>query len=92
MAKELLVSTTSGLTVYALGRVPGGPNIGKWANVDDDTLDDYAGADLGKYAIENPKGGGIHPGVLRQFLPFMDAVIDAKSEKPSDAQTKTGGE
>lgn len=75
MAKELLVSTTSGLTVYALGRVPGGPNIGKWAN-----------------AIENPKGGGIHPGVLRQFLPFMDAVIDAKSEKPSDAQTKTGGE
>ena len=41
-----------------------------------------------KAAIENPKGGGIHSGVLRQFIPFMDAVLDAKSEKP-DSKKQT---
>ena len=35
-----------------------------------------------KNAIENPKGGGVSPGILRQFLPFMKAVVEAKSEKP----------
>jgi hypothetical protein len=32
-------------------------------------------------AIEAPKGSGIHPGILRQFLPFMDAVLEAKKSK-----------
>lgn len=35
-----------------------------------------------KSTIENPKGGGISPSILRQFIPFMDAVLEAKSEKP----------
>jgi len=34
--------------------------------------------------IENPKGGGVSPSILRQFLPFMDAVLEAKNEKPAD--------
>ena len=37
-----------------------------------------------KNTIENPKGGGISSGILRQFIPFMDAVLEAKSEKPKD--------
>lgn len=38
-----------------------------------------------KNTIENPKGGGISSGILRQFLPSMDAVLEAKSEKPTDS-------
>ena len=37
-----------------------------------------------KQAIENPQGGGVHPGVLWGFLPFMDSILEAKSEKPID--------
>lgn len=37
-----------------------------------------------KSVIENPKGGGIPSSVLRQFLPFMDAILEAKSKKPDD--------
>lgn len=51
MANELLVSAATGLTVFALGRVLNGTNIGKWGNVDDTTLDTYATADFGKYDI-----------------------------------------
>ena len=36
-----------------------------------------------KNTIENPKGGGIPSNILRQFLPFMDAILEAKSEKPA---------
>lgn len=51
MAKELLVSTTSGNTIYAIGRVPIGKNIGQWGNVVTDALEDYAGANFANYAI-----------------------------------------
>lgn len=37
-----------------------------------------------KLTIEHPKGSGIHPGVLRQFIPFMDAVVEARVDKPSE--------
>lgn len=61
---------------------------GTWVGVED------AHWELLKNTIENPKGGGIHAGVLRQFIPFMDAVIGATSEKPTsgknNAQAKTG--
>ena len=36
-----------------------------------------------KKTIENPKGGGVHPSILRQLIPFMDAIIEAKSKKPN---------
>jgi len=51
MSKELLVSTTTGLTVYATGRVAIGDNGGGWGNIDDGSLDVFAGADWGKYDI-----------------------------------------
>lgn len=51
---------------------------GKWVGVED------AHWEMIKVAVEEPKGGGIHPGVLRQFLPFMDAILDAKAEKPRE--------
>lgn len=34
--------------------------------------------------IRKPKGGGISPDVLRQLLPFMEAVLDAKRKKPTE--------
>lgn len=34
-----------------------------------------------KNTIENPKGGGISSSILRQFLPFMDAILEAKNVK-----------
>lgn len=44
-----------------------------------------------KDTIESPKGGGISSSILRQFIPFMDAVLDAKSEKPTEqSDTKVG--
>ncbi len=49
---------------------------GEWVAVEEEHWN------MMKVTIENPKGSGIHPGVLRQFIPFMDAVIDAKIEKP----------
>jgi len=51
---------------------------GEWVAVED------AHWEMMKRTIENPKGSGIHPGVLRQFIPFMDAVIDARVEQPSE--------
>ncbi len=51
---------------------------GTWVGVEDTHWE------MLKAAIENPKGGGIPSAILRQFLPFMDAVLDAKSEKPED--------
>lgn len=32
--------------------------------------------------ISDPKGGGVPNSVLRQLIPFMDAVLEAKNEKP----------
>ncbi len=32
--------------------------------------------------IRDPKGGGIDSGILVQFFPFMEAVLEAKSENP----------
>lgn len=52
---------------------------GSWVGVEEEHWN------MLKNTIENPKGGGIHSGVLRQFIPFMDAVVEAKSEKPGEA-------
>jgi len=49
---------------------------GKYVEVDEDHWKKI------KETIENPKGGGISPSILRQFLPFMDAIVEAKSDKP----------
>jgi len=51
MAKELVVSTTIGTTVYAIGRVLNGSNIGRWGNITNSSLDIYATADFDEYAI-----------------------------------------
>lgn len=52
---------------------------GTWVPVED------AHWEMLKGAIEDPKGGGISPGILRQFLPFMQAVIEAESKKPAES-------
>lgn len=37
-----------------------------------------------KDLVDNPKGGyGYHAAVMPQLLPFLDAIIEAKEEKPS---------
>lgn len=51
MAKELLVSAATGLTVFAIGRVPTGDDIGKWGNVSSGNLEDYNAGNFSDYAI-----------------------------------------
>lgn len=51
MARELLVSATSGIDVYAVGRVLNGDNIGLWGNTADGSLDVYLAANFGRYDI-----------------------------------------
>lgn len=51
MARELVVSATSGLTVYALGRILNGDNIGLWGNIADSTFELYNSANYDKYVI-----------------------------------------
>lgn len=55
-----------------------GAAMGSWISVEEEHWN------MLKTAIENPKGGGISPGILRQFIPFMDAVLEARSEKPKE--------
>lgn len=55
-------------------------SVGKWIAVED------AHWELIKIAIETPKGSGVPSSVLRQLLPFMDAVLEAKNEKPEDLE------
>ena len=52
--------------------------VGSWVGVEEEHWN------MLKDTIENPKGGGISPGILRQFIPFMDAVLEARSEKPKE--------
>lgn len=59
--------------------------VGKCVEVED------AHWEMLKTAIENPKGGGISSSILRQFLPFMDAVLEAKSEKPTEQSDTEAG-
>lgn len=56
---------------------------GKYVEVDYDHWEKL------KETIENPKGGGISPSILRQFLPFMDAIIEAKDTKPEEVKHGT---
>ena len=56
--------------------------LGTWMPVED------AHWEMLKNAIENPKGGGVSPSILRQFIPFMDAVLNAKGEKPAASNVK----
>ena len=38
--------------------------------------------------INDPKGSGIDPFILCQLLPFMDAILEAKDKKPTEANKK----
>lgn len=51
MSKEIIVSSLTGQTIYAVGRVANGDNIGRWGNVADESLDVFDEADWVKYAI-----------------------------------------
>ena len=50
---------------------------GDWVAVEDEHWR------LLKQTIENPQGS-MNASVLRQFLPFMDTILEATSEKPID--------
>ena len=54
---------------------------GAWVPVED------AHWEMLKSAIENPKGSGVLSSILRQFIPFMDAVLNAKSQKPNEEKS-----
>lgn len=51
---------------------------GTWVAVED------AHWEMLKNTVENPKGGGIPPSILRQFIPNMDAILNAKTKKPDE--------
>lgn len=43
-----------------------------------------------KTAIEEPRGSGVSPSILRQFIPFMDAVFEAVTKKPKSKKASDG--
>lgn len=49
---------------------------GEWIGVEE------AHWTLLKSIVKDPKGGNISSGILVQFFPFMDAIIEAKDTKP----------
>lgn len=49
---------------------------GEWIGVEEAHLT------LLKSIVIDPKGGNISSGILVQFFPFMDAIIEAKDTKP----------
>lgn len=53
---------------------------GEWIGVEEEHWN------MLKTAIVEPKGGGIHQCVLRQLIPFMDAILEAKNEKPDEEE------
>lgn len=62
-------------------------SIGAWVGVEDEHWEKL------RTTIESPKGGGIPSSVLRQLIPFMDAVvIHAKMDKPDEVNEKKRGE
>ena len=69
MAKELLVSHTTGLTVYATGRVLGGDNVGRWGNIAASTLDVFVAADWASYDITMTELGT--SGLYEADFPFV---------------------
>ena len=74
MANELIVSHTSGTTVYAVIRIPVRENIGQWANPVGGTLDVFAGADWANYAVAMAELG-----TTGLFEGDMPAVVNAES-------------
>lgn len=51
---------------------------GSWVGVEDEHWK------MLKNTIENPKGAQFSAASLRQFLPFMESILEAKSEKPME--------
>ena len=74
MSRELVVSAASGLTIYALGRILNGANIGRWGNIDDGSLDLYNAANYGRYDIVMTELGD--SGFYQADMP---SVFDAES-------------
>lgn len=52
---------------------------GSWVPVEDEHWN------MLKNAVEEPKGIGVHPVILRQLLPFTKAILEAKDEKPNES-------
>ena len=52
-------------------------NEGDWVPVETEHWDRL------RQAVETPKGSGVHSTVLRQLLPFMDAVLEAPDKLPT---------
>ena len=50
MANELSVITTTGLTIYAVGRVANRDNLGLWGNVSTGNLENFTASNWRKYA------------------------------------------
>lgn len=95
MAKELLLSTTTGKSVYAIIRVPTGSNIGKWANPVDERLDDYNAVDYQKYAVTMNELGalGLYEGdipfVVAKSVRIMEVIyLEQAGVSPAESDTK----
>lgn len=97
MVRELVVSATSGLTVYALGRVLNGANIGRWGNVIQNTFDIYKAADLDRYDIEMTELGasGFYQADMPSVFDAESAVeiifYDQAGVSPAESDTKLSG-
>lgn len=97
MARELVVSAATGLTIYALGRVLNGDNIGRWGNVTDGTLDLYNAANLGRYDVVMTELGasGFYEADMPSVFDAERAVeiifYDQAGGNPAESDTKLSG-
>lgn len=73
MARELLVSHTTALAVYAVGRVDSGDSIGFWGDVDNNSLEAFQAGSWGRYDVPMTELGG-----TGLYEADMDSVFDAQ--------------
>jgi len=97
MVRELLVSHTSALTVYAVGRIPHRANIGLWGSVLNAALEVFAGANWTTYVIPMNELGttGFYEGDMPALFNGEHAVeiyfFEQVGGAPAMTDTKVSG-
>jgi len=96
-ARELLVSAATGFTVFAIGRILNGDNIGLWGNTATNVPEAYNTANFGDYAIPMPELGvsGFYEATMPSVFNAERAVeiiyYSQAGADPAESDTKLSG-
>ena len=97
MSKELIVSSTTLTTVYAVGRVAKGDNVGQWGNLTSGNLEGYDRLKWANYAITltELEGSGLFEGDMPAVFNgerFVDIIFLTRGgAAPLPGDTKLDG-